>query len=112
MKKYKKIIIPIVSIIIIICAIQASLTLYQASRYVRHVYDCTDMSKDCEEFFEYLGIRTQVIYGDKLPDELVGHCWLRLHTNIGEFEFESTQLRFMNVSENWNNIKVTEGWIE
>ena len=95
-------------IISILITVRFGATYYQQSRYVRGVYDCTDMSKDCEEFFESIGIRTQVLYGFNGG----GHCWLRLHTIFGVYEFESTQLTFMNVSENWYNIVVTEGWIE
>jgi len=86
--------------VFIFCVILLSFTLtyygmyrYQQSRYVRGVYDCTDMTSDCRDFFNSIGIETSTMYGSN-PDEDVGHVWLELHILGQEIPFESTSLLF------------------
>jgi len=71
---------------------------YQLSRYIRGVYDCSDMCKDLEPIFESLGIETKVIIGkEKYTSSL--HSWLYLNISGHWYEFETTHLRFEKVSD-------------
>ena len=71
------------------------------------------MSKDWERIFEdWFCIMTQVVYGSRWVDgNLSAHCWLRLHKFNNIYEFESTSLRFKNISKHWNINDITKGWI-
>ena len=100
-----------IAIVILLLALtRTALSYYQHSRYDVIDYNCTHMSGDCEEFFEGLGLRTQMVYGDNRPNN--GHAWIRVHTILGVYDFEPTSLSFKNVSENYKNIIVTEGVIK
>lgn len=91
--------------------IQLCLTGFQQSRYIRGKYDCVDMSKDCEAFFETLGINTEVRWG-KQHGEDVGHCWIAIYTAFGWIEFESTTLSFALISsDDYQTIYHDVGWI-
>lgn len=71
------------------------------------------MSKDCEAFFERMGITTQVVNGSKLDDNgniVGGHCWLILSLPWGDVEFESTSLMFSKVSNTYKVYSITDGW--
>jgi len=90
-----------------------ALTAYQINRYNAD-YNCVNMSKDCEAFFETLGIQTQLLTGwryDRLSGDIEKHCWLRLKLPWGDAEFESTTLQFTQTSNNWIIYNTTEGWI-
>ena len=101
--------------LLIIYLIWWALAGYQCSRYVANVCDCSDMSKDCEQIFEALGIHTQVMRGvqyDESGNVTVWHCWLLLHTWIGNVEFESTGLYFSPISKDFDVWLINEGWYD
>jgi len=80
--------------------------------YVPNVYDCDNMAKDFEEFFETkLHIDTKVVYGYD-EDYQIGHCWLLLNLNGEELEFECTSFSFRITKPNYTHWYVTEGWIK
>ena len=80
---------------------------YQLSRYIRGVYDCSDMCKDLEPIFESLGIETKVIIGkEKYGSSL--HSWLCLNIKGKWYEFETTHLRFEKVSDYFDVIIILE----
>ena len=86
---------------------------FQQLRYDADGYNCKGMSRDCEHFFETIGIRTQKITGytyDKCGN-IGGHCWLLLDLGIlGKHEFESTTLMFEKTSDYYTIYKIDEGW--
>ena len=96
--------------IIIVLIAQASLSTIQQMRYKRGVYDCDDMSKDCEAFFEGIGINTEVRWGHR-PGARAGHCWIALETPFGWLEFETTNLQFASISEHYPMVYSDDGWI-
>ena len=73
--------------------------------YEEGVYDCSDMSYDFENFFENIGIETDVIQSNT-------HCWLLLYVDGEEFEFETTSFRFVKQSENYDKYMFTKGWVD
>ena len=90
------------------------LSVYQKVRYDADGYNCKGMSRDCEAFFETIGIRTQKITGIRYDDngELSAHCWLLLDLPIlGKLEFESTTLMFGKTSAYYCIYSIDEGWI-
>lgn len=56
------------------------LSYYQRSRYDVDNYNCVDMSADCKDFFEKLGISTTTMHGRRTRNDgtLQGHCWLEI----------------------------------
>jgi len=104
-KKISSILVPL--FVIYLC--WASLSVIQQFRYADN-YNCVDMSKDCEAFFEGLGIRTQRLHGTRVTEDgsISGHCWLK----VGFLEFESTTLLFSKVSDKYDVYLIDEGWIE
>jgi len=96
-------------VIALVCLIQAILTEYQHACYERYGYNCVGMSRDCEAFFEGLGINTEVRWGIK-PDAEAGHCWIALETVFGWVEFESTALQFASISEHYPEVSSDDGW--
>ena len=105
-----RIIVTFLIIFTIVMIGQIVLVVYQHSRYDIENYNCVHMSKDCEAFFEGLGIRTQVMHGERTDEDgsLDRHCWLK----VSEWEFESTCLMFSKVSDKYRVMYVDEGWIE
>ena len=99
-------------VIMIILFSYICLIMYQKSRYVCGIYDCKHMSKDCEIFFEMMGFNTKILLGYNPDNNSNGHCWLLIETAIGNFEFESTDLTFKNVSKDWIVYDVNEGFIK
>ena len=98
------------SILIIAIIILSYHTTLYAVRLSQDEYSCKDTSKHWESIFEGIGIRTQVVYGSDFT-ECIAHCWLRLHKFGNIYEFESTSVKFKDVSADWNVDKVTEGWV-
>ena len=90
--------------------IQAGLSMFQQARYERGVYDCDDMSKDCEYFFEILGINTEVRWGREYGAK-TGHCWIALDTVFGWIEFETTNLQFASISDRYDILYHDSGWV-
>ena len=88
-----------------------SLEKYQRSRYNKTNYNCVHMTAEMEEFFEGIGLDTKIVYGYN-NGSTIGHCWLLIELPDGYFEFESVNLRFMDVSKNYENVFVTDGYIE
>ncbi len=78
--------------------------------YVPNLYDCDDMSKDCEEFFENIGINTYVYVGHN-NNSVSSHCWLELELDDQLYEFECTSFRFKHIKRDYDNWIKLEGWI-
>ena len=100
-------------VVLVLCLIWVLVSQYQDSRYVVDVYDCSDMSKDCEQVFERLGFHTQIAHGvqrDGNGNITVYHCWLIVHIRGYLVEFESTSLYFGPVSPDYEVRQIVEGW--
>lgn len=104
-------------IVIIICGVFIAVnapSAYQMSRYEADVYDCSDMTEDCYDFFTSLGFNVSQVHGE--PDGsdpndyreekgqryVVGHRWLRFHFPWGDADFECTTLQFRDVASDWD----------
>ena len=75
-------------VVIGILLIWVCLAVHQVIIYEEHVYDCSNMVADQEQFFSGLGIDTQIGVHYQ-TDEKCGHVWLILPFNI---PFECTAL--------------------
>ena len=101
-------------VISIIVLIPMSLTLFQTSRYVEDVYDCSDMSLDCGKFFTSIGIKTRYVYGWRYINistiDKHFHIWLNLDFGLFKLPFESTVLLFISptIVNNYNEIKTMD----
>jgi len=80
--------IQIEKIIIGVLLVWVCLSVHQISIYEENVYDCSNMVADQEQFFNGMGINTQI--GVRYQtEEKCGHVWLILPFNI---PFECTIL--------------------
>jgi len=94
-----------------ILLIYQSLSAYQVLRYDRENYCCTHMTRDCELFFEgFLGFHCLVSHGRNI-NEPMGHQWLVIEIFGNYYEFESTNLHFSSMSDNYDVVWVDEGYI-
>ena len=112
----------LLKIIVIVLVVQLSLTLYQRSRYVlesenKPDYCCWHMSRDCEYFFESIGIHTYQVYGWKEEQGLAGdvkasaHRWILIDLGFVNIPFESTALCFFDpVWLGFGDIRISEGY--
>ena len=112
----------LLAVIVIILVIQLSLTLYQRSRYVFESdngddYCCWHMSRDCEHFFESLGIHTYQISGCKNevgPEggfKNTSHRWILVDFGFVCVPFESTALCFFDPEWlGFKDFKISEGY--
>jgi hypothetical protein len=91
--------VKILVITLFILLVQLTATVAQVSRYEVDEYDCSDMSEDCEEFFEELGFSTRLVTG--IRDNGTNHQWCLVDVFGIQIEFESTTL--MPVSPRWAN---------
>ena len=84
-------------VVIGVLLIWVCLSGYQMIIFEEHVYDCSNMVADQEQFFNGLGIDTKI--GFRKPTEnSYGHVWLIFH----DIPFESTDL--MLGFDVWNYI--------
>ena len=96
MKTYLKIALCILIVMLIGLAI---LTI-QRNNFVGK--NCVDASSECQDFFDKIGITSRMIYGSPLDkNQECGHCWLEVDILFWTFEFESTSLRFKEVSSEY-----------
>jgi len=103
--------ISICLVLLIFLAFYKSLNEYQHSRYKKDVYDCTEMTQDCEFFFEgLLGIHCLNGIGYN-PGKFDCHQWLVLDIGGIWLEWESTGLYFKDISSNYEVVKYNEGFI-
>ena len=106
------------TIILIIVLLQLSLTTFQYLRYIEDVYDCSDMSQDCEKFFTSIGIKTRYVHGwyyDNSTDcGKSFHVWLELDFGLFKLPFESTYLVFISptINRDYNEITVTDNYVD
>lgn len=85
---------------------------YMKNRYIPEIYDCDNMAKDCEAFFESIGIDTYVIFGYK-ANYTEGHAWLILNFDSDtSMEFECTRFKFKENLKNYDFWYKTQGWIK
>ena len=99
-------------VLLILVSTQFVLGLYQHNRYVMDVYDCSDMSIDCEEYFENIGLETKLVTGDK-KDANSRHMWLIVDFGLFETAFESTKSMFVPKSYYdymYENLEVSDGY--
>ena len=47
-------------------------------RYKVDVYDCSEMSRDLEDWFEGFGLDTVLVRGKRVPGDSVSHLWVRV----------------------------------
>jgi len=86
-----------------------TLSYYQQCRYDIENYNCLHMSEDWDDFFSTAGINSTIMYGEKILEDgnKTAHCWLRLNLGIlGTHEFESTRLKFKDVSDGYDYVGV------
>lgn len=90
---------------------RVTVTAYQLSTYEIGVYDCSDMSKDCEAFFENLGFDTYLIVGTRING--TRHQWIVVDTGLFSFEFECTVLMPVSPSlfNDYDNLLISDGHI-
>lgn len=114
-----KTLIKLYNVIIILCVIiviQGSLTLYQKYRYVKDVYDCSNMSLDCAEYFNSVGIKTRYVqawlYDNSTNCGKSFHVWLELDFGLFRLPFESTTLLFIppTVYTDYEEIKISDSY--
>ena len=86
---------------------------YQRGRYSVTYPNCKHMSRECESFFESIGINTTQAYGWWMNEdgEKIYHNWIVLHLPSGDYEFECTNLRFAEVSKIYTIHRTEEGII-
>ena len=104
--------IKIFVIIFFILCCQLTASLFQYSRYVVDVYDCSDMADDCEEFFEGLGFETWRVRGYK-HGEPNSHVWLLVEIGAVTIPFETTALAPVSpeVFNHYDDFWLSPGWI-
>ena len=81
-------------------------------RYERGIYDCSDMSVDCERWFESIGLDTKFVCGDNKQNDR-SHMWLRFYIFGLPIDFESTILLpspFSYYDERYENITFCDGF--
>lgn len=67
------------------------------------------MSIDCEEFFESIGIKTDLVRG---KNNHTAHMWCELDFGFFKLPFESTSLFFYPSHIDYRDIKISEGFID
>jgi len=116
----------IIKIILVIFLCQVVVSAYQGLRY--HVreegyedYCCVQMSRDCEVFFESMGIRVYQMRGyrdtgEQLEtggDKMMGHRWIILDFGWFQIPFECTALFIWNPL--WQgytiDVQTSEGYV-
>jgi hypothetical protein len=104
---------------------QLGASLFQDSRYHFNEegyedYCCVQMSRDCEEFFEGLGIRVYQISGSRETEELtdegnyktVWHRWILLDFGWIRIPYESTRLCPCNpLWSKYTTVFISDGFI-
>ncbi len=82
--------------------------------YVIHVHDCSEMSVEVEQYVEtILGFDCLFVYGYQYDDNgtvTTGHIWNIININNVWYEFESTSLRFKQVSNEFEVQDVQHGF--
>ena len=64
--------------------------------------NCVDASKECQEWFTWYGIESRMVYGSRWKNGTrICHCWLEVDILFWTWEFESTSLRFKDVSKKY-----------
>jgi len=71
---------------------------YQKDRYVKDVFDCSDMTKECEIIFHKMGLETKRMYGNNTDKS---HVWLAVNISGNWLEFETTLFMFKKVSDKY-----------
>jgi len=113
----------LITILIILCTtiiISAdNIELFVIERKIQSYYndwnedwDCSDTSVECEKYFETHGYTCYLVYGDRGlgTDEWIGHMWNIVIIDGKPYEFESTTLHFMKVSDKYNIQTIQEGF--
>lgn len=112
-------------IIIAIAAFQIGLTTMQVCRYHRNEegyenYCCVEMSRDCEQFFESIGIHVYQMSGKretKIENGEGGyktdrHQWILLDFGWFQIPYESTALFPNNpISYGYDHVFISEGYV-
>ena len=84
-------------IILVVFIVGVSALTIQRNNFVG--VNCVDASSECQDFFDKIGIESRMIYGSPLDKEQeCGHCWLEVDILFWTLEFESTKLKFEDVS--------------
>ena len=99
----------IIMIILMIVLIKAGVSLAQVQRYQVDKYDCTEMSRDCEIFFEKnLNIHTYMFIGEDENNDR--HRWIVLDFGLFSIPYESTLLLVWQPMFRFNSeVKISEG---
>jgi len=85
-----------------------ALTEHQIESYILDVWDCSNMSETCYDFFTELGINTSIYVGWSEGKET--HCWLGLNLSGKEYEFESTLFKFKDISSKYEYVYKLDKW--
>ncbi len=91
-------------IFVVFMIIQGPLTIYQTLRYDINDYCCVQMSRDCERFFESMGIEVYQVTGYRYANTSAreagkvqdAHRWIMLDFGFVTINFESTAYMFVN----------------
>ena len=87
-------------IILVVFIVGASTLTIQRNNFVGK--NCVDASSECKDFFDKIGIESRMIYGSPLDkNQECGHCWLEVDILFWTLEFESTKLKFEDVSSGY-----------
>ena len=103
-------------ILSVLILLQVSISIFQYSRYVKHVYDCSDMSQDCEKIFTSIGIKSYYVYGWYYDNTTECgksfHVWLELDFGLFKLPFESTLLIFLSptIIRDYEEIKIADSY--
>jgi len=77
------------------------------NQYIPGVHDCSEMSVECEEWFETRGYRCLLVYGG---NDDAAHIWNKVLVNGIWWEFESTCLNFQVMSNKYEIHYIQEGF--
>jgi hypothetical protein len=98
--------------VFVFLVLQISLSTYQHSRYFVDVYDCSDMSEDCEQFFESFGFDTKLMRGES-KNSGTWHEWVVIDFFGIPVYFESTLLTIASKFEyhtTYKDIDISDGY--
>lgn len=110
--KVNKITFNAILFVIFLCAFQIIISVYQSSRYIVNVYDCSDMSEDCEQLFESFGFDTKLMRGES-KNSGTWHEWVVIDFFGIPVYFESTLLTIASKFEyhtTYKDIDISDGY--
>ena len=81
-----------------------SLKEYQHNRYNITSFHCKHMTAQCLEIFRMLGLECEKVSGKHLHENNTYHSWVKVNISGEWYEFETTYLTFMEVSNEYEII--------